>query len=223
MSQTDTKRRLFICCSRLVTKTKVPKKCFSKGGILWRFVIKICLIKRSTEVIRTQWQNFLQDPRIVRKHTIDRVRQAMIQIRLRICAVWSESSLGSFWIAKNAMFFSYGQQRHWSVCANALAYWVFVGRALQIFIFSRYGSYADHWSWFFFFFFFFDLGFTALSRIFHLYRADRSSKVGENRRTRRKTTWPSVSRTWLSHIWPEPGSNHSGEKPNGSRVNSLIH
>ena len=34
---------------------------------------------------------------------------------------------------------------------------------------------------FFFFFFFFDLGFTALSRIFHLYRADRSSKVGENR------------------------------------------
>ena len=38
------------------------------------------------------------------------------------------------------------------------------------------------------FFFVFDLGFTALSRIFHLYRADRSSKVGENRRTRRKTT-----------------------------------
>ena len=68
---------------------------------------------------------------------------------------------------------------------------------------------------FFFFFFFFDLGFTALSRIFHLYRADRSSKVGENRSTRRKTTWPSVSRTWLSHIWPELGSNHSGEKPNG--------
>ena len=76
---------------------------------------------------------------------------------------------------------------------------------------------------FFFFFFFFDLGFTALSRIFHLYRADRSSKVGENRRTRRKTTWPSVSRTWLSHIWPERGSNHSNEKPNGLRVNSLIH
>ena len=76
---------------------------------------------------------------------------------------------------------------------------------------------------FFFFFFFLDLGFTALSRIFHLYRAGRSSKVGENRRTRRKTTWPSVSRTWLSHIWPEPGSNHSGEKPNGLRVNSLIH
>ena len=31
----------------------------------------------------------------------------------------------------------------------------------------------------FFFFFFFDLGFMALSRIFHLYRADRSSKVAK--------------------------------------------
>ena len=70
---------------------------------------------------------------------------------------------------------------------------------------------------------FFYLGFTALSRIFHLYQADRSSKVGENRSTRRKTTWPSISRTWLSHIWTELGSNHSGEKPNGLRVNSLIH
>ena len=33
---------------------KVAKMCFSKGGILGRFLIKICLIKRSTEVIRTQ-------------------------------------------------------------------------------------------------------------------------------------------------------------------------
>ena len=62
LSPTDTKRRLFICFSRL--GKNVTKMCFSKGGILWRFVIKICLIKRSTEVIRNQWQNFLQDPRI---------------------------------------------------------------------------------------------------------------------------------------------------------------
>ena len=39
-----------------------------------------------------------------------------------------------------------------------------------------------------FFFFFFDLGFTTLSRVFHLYRADRSSKVGKNWRTLGKTT-----------------------------------
>ena len=37
-----------------------------------------------------------------------------------------------------------------------------------------------------FFCFFFYLGFTALSRIFHLYWADHSSKVGENRKTRGK-------------------------------------
>ena len=62
MSPTDTKRRLFICFLRL--GKKVTKMCFSKGEILWRFVIKICLIKCSTEVIGTQWPNFLQDPRI---------------------------------------------------------------------------------------------------------------------------------------------------------------
>ena len=43
---------------------RLQKMCFSKGGILWRFVIKICLMKRSTEVIRTQWQNSLRGPRI---------------------------------------------------------------------------------------------------------------------------------------------------------------
>ena len=36
--------------------------------------------------------------------------------------------------------------------------------------------------------FFFDLGFTALSRIFNLYRAELSSKVGENQRTQEKKT-----------------------------------
>ena len=37
----------------------------------------------------------------------------------------------------------------------------------------------------------------------------------------KKTNWPSVSRTWLSHMWPKRGSNHSGEKPNGLRVTLL--
>ena len=39
----------------------------------------------------------------------------------------------------------------------------------------------------------------------------------------RETTWPSVSRTWFSYMWPKLGSSHSGEKPNGLRVNSPIH
>ena len=47
-------------------------------------------------------------------------------------------------------------------------------------------------------------------------RADRSSKVGENRRTRGKITWLSVSRTCLSHMWHERGSNHSDEKHSGT-------
>ena len=38
-----------------------------------------------------------------------------------------------------------------------------------------------------------------------------------------KNTWPSVSRTWFSHMWPERGSIHSCEKPNGLRVNFPIH
>ena len=54
----STKRRLCICFSRL--GKKVTKMCFSKEGILWRFVLKICLIKRNTEVIRTQWQNLFR-------------------------------------------------------------------------------------------------------------------------------------------------------------------
>ena len=76
---------------------------------------------------------------------------------------------------------------------------------------------------FIYLFIFFFWSFTALSRIFYLYRADSSSKVGEKRRTWRKTTWPSVSRTWLSQMWLERGLNHSGEKPSGLRVNSPIH
>ena len=39
---------------------------------------------------------------ISRNHTFGRVRQAKIQISLRSRAVWSESSLGAFWIAKDA-------------------------------------------------------------------------------------------------------------------------
>ena len=101
--------------------------------------------------------------------------------------IWNSCSIESMWITSHT--YSYVLSSH---------------VLLQIFFF-------------FIIFFFFYLGFTALSIIFHLYRTDHSSKVGENRRTREQTTWPSVSRTWLSHMWPERGSNHSGEKPNGLR------
>ena len=38
----------------------------------------------------------------VRKCTFEHVRTAKIQISLHIRAIWSESSLGAFWIAKDA-------------------------------------------------------------------------------------------------------------------------
>ena len=40
----------------------------------------------------------------VYKYTFGHVRPAKIQISLRIRAVWSESSLGAFWIGKDAKF-----------------------------------------------------------------------------------------------------------------------
>ena len=51
---------------------------------------------------------------------------------------------------------------------------------LNRYLYSKYRYlYYIYFFFFFFFFFFFDLGFIALSRIFHLYRADCSSQVGE--------------------------------------------
>ena len=40
----------------------------------------------------------------IRKRTFGHMRPAKIQISLHIRAVWSESSLGAFWIAKDAKF-----------------------------------------------------------------------------------------------------------------------
>ena len=48
------------------------------------------------------------------------VRPAKIQIRLRIRAVWSESSLGALWIDKGATFLQAGNG-HWSDYADAQA------------------------------------------------------------------------------------------------------
>ena len=41
---------------------------------------------------------------IVRKHTFEHFLPAMIQVSLRIRTIWSESSLGAFWVAKDAIF-----------------------------------------------------------------------------------------------------------------------
>ena len=56
----------------------------------------------------------------VRKRTFRHVLSAKIQISLRIRAVWSESSLGAFWIAKIAKFL-HADNEDWSDCADAQA------------------------------------------------------------------------------------------------------
>ena len=47
----------------------------------------------------------------VRKYTFGHVHQVMIQISLCIWAVWSESSLVAFWIAKDAKFLHVDNRR----------------------------------------------------------------------------------------------------------------
>ena len=55
-------------------------------------------------------------------------RSAKIQIRLHICAVWSESSLGEFWIAKDAMLFHAGNEDSDQTARMRRRIWVFVER-----------------------------------------------------------------------------------------------
>ena len=67
----------------------------------------------------------------VKKRTFCHVRQAKIQISLRIRAVWSESSLGAFWIAKDSKFRHADNDGYdWSVQMRRLI-WVFAGRTCQ--------------------------------------------------------------------------------------------
>ena len=56
--------------------------------------------------------------RNVSKRAFGHVRPAKGQIRLRIRAVWSESSLSAFEIAKDAKFL-YADNEDWSDCADA--------------------------------------------------------------------------------------------------------
>ena len=66
-----------------------------------------------------------------RKRTFGKVRPAKIQIRLRICAVWSESSLCAFWIAKDAKFLHADNEDSDQTARMRRLIWVFVGRTCQ--------------------------------------------------------------------------------------------
>ena len=83
------------------------------------------------------------------------------------------------------------------------------------------------WCCFFFVFFFivfFLFGFYGCFKNISLISSRSFIKGGRKpENSGKKTTWPSISRTWLSHMWPDQGSNYSSEKPNGLRVSSPIH
>ena len=67
----------------------------------------------------------------VRERTVWHGRPAKIQISLRIRAVWSESSLGAFRIAKDAKFVHADNESSDQTAPTRSLIWVFVGRVCQ--------------------------------------------------------------------------------------------
>ena len=89
------------------------------------------LINRSSQYYRT---------RNGKKRTFGHVRPAKIQISLCIRAVWSESSLGPFWIAKHARFHHVEHEDSDQTARMRRLIWGFVGHTCQRYVFARYGQ-----------------------------------------------------------------------------------
>ena len=66
--------------------------------------------------------------RNVRKRTFGHMRPTKIQISLRIRTVWSESSLGAFWVVKDANFLHADNKDSDQTARMRRLIWVFVGR-----------------------------------------------------------------------------------------------
>ena len=67
----------------------------------------------------------------VRKSTLRHVPPVKILIRLRFCAVWSESWLGAFWIAKDAKFLHADNEDSDQTVQMYRLIWIHVGRTCQ--------------------------------------------------------------------------------------------
>ena len=84
--------------------------------------------------------------RNVRKRTFENVQPTKTQISLRDRAVWSESSLDAFWIAKDVKFLHADNE-----CSNQPARmrrlnWAFVGRTMSEGTFSYIAAYRIFWT-----------------------------------------------------------------------------
>ena len=70
--------------------------------------------------------------RNVRNRTARYLRTEKIQISLRIRTGWSESSLGKFWIAKDAKFFHADNEDSASTAGMRRLIWVYTGCTCQM-------------------------------------------------------------------------------------------
>ena len=71
------------------------------------------------------------------------MRLAKIQISLRIRAVWSESSTGAFWIAKDAKVLHADNEDSDHAARMRTLIWVFIEWThVRRYAFSQYGSYG---------------------------------------------------------------------------------
>ena len=73
------------------------------------------------------WQHSTNEP----QRTFENKHQTKIQISLRICAVWSESSLCAFWIGKGAKFLHVNNEDLDQTARMRRLIWVFVGVHFQ--------------------------------------------------------------------------------------------
>ena len=85
----------------------------------------------------TLWFFQTQLSRNVLKRTFGYVRPAKIHISLRIWTVWSESSMGAFWIAKDATFFHADNKDCNQTARMSRLIWVFAARNVWRYVFSR--------------------------------------------------------------------------------------
>ena len=77
-----------------------------------------------------RWHKYLLEPQL-KKCTFGHVRPAKFQISLRISEVWPESSLGTFWIAKDAKFLQADKEESHQTARMRKLIWVFVRRINQ--------------------------------------------------------------------------------------------
>ena len=67
----------------------------------------------------------------IRKRTLDNMRPAKIQFSLHIHAIWSESSLGAFWTAKDTRFLNTMNEDFDQTAGMRMLISVFVVRTCQ--------------------------------------------------------------------------------------------